>query len=45
LIVDNLYAGAALPTSYVIDDKQVLRQTYMGRIPAQAWDDIADLLP
>ena len=45
LIVDNLYAGAVLPTSYVIDEKQVLRHTYMGRIPAQAWDDIADLLP
>ena len=45
LIADSLYTGTALPTSFVIDDKQLLRQTYMGRIPAQAWDDIADLLP
>ena len=45
LIADSLYSGTTLPTSYVIDDKQVLRHTYMGRIPAQAWDDIADLLP
>lgn len=45
LIVDSLYANTVLPTSFVIDDKQTLRQTYMGRIPAQAWDDIADLLP
>lgn len=45
LSLDNLYANSALPTSFVIDDKQVLRHTYIGRIPAQAWDDIADLLP
>ncbi len=45
LAVDNLYAGSALPVSYVIDDKQTLRHSYMGRIPPQAWDDIADLLP
>jgi peroxiredoxin len=42
---DSLYKGAALPTSYLIDDKQMLRQTYVGRIPAEAWNDIADLLP
>lgn len=45
LSIDNLYANSALPTSFVLDDKQQLRHTYMGRIPAQAWDDIADLLP
>jgi peroxiredoxin len=42
---DSLYKGSALPTSYVIDEKQVLRHTYLGRIPSDAWNDIADLLP
>jgi peroxiredoxin len=45
LVTDNLYANTTLPISFAIDDKQVLRHTYIGRIPAQAWDDIADLLP
>ncbi len=45
LIADSLYTGTGLPTSFLIDDKQALRQTYMGRIPAEAWNDIADLLP
>jgi peroxiredoxin len=45
LIADSLYTGTGHPTSFLVDDKQVLRQTYMGRIPAEAWNDIADLLP
>lgn len=45
LSLDNLYNNSALPTSFVIDDKQTLRHTYMGRIPPEAWDNIAELLP
>ena len=42
---DRLSRPGQLPASYVVDTKGVLRFSYLGRIPAKAWDDIADLMP
>jgi thiol-disulfide isomerase/thioredoxin len=45
---DNLNTAsltrAQLPLAFVIDKKGKPVKRYQGRIPAQAWDDIADLL-
>jgi peroxiredoxin len=45
LSVDNLYKNERLPSTFVLDNQQMLKHSYIGRIPANAWDDIADLLP
>ncbi len=45
LALNNLYKNERLPSSFVLDSQQILKHTYVGRIPANAWDDIADLLP
>lgn len=41
---DNLGKPAQLPATYVIDKTGKLVERYQGRIPAEAWDKIADLL-
>ncbi len=43
--IDSLYQSERLPTSYIIDGQKALKRSYVGRIPAEAWDDIAELLP
>jgi cytochrome oxidase Cu insertion factor (SCO1/SenC/PrrC family) len=45
LAVDSLYQNEHLPTSFLVDSQQVLKRTYVGRIPPEAWDDIAELIP
>lgn len=41
---DNLGKQAQLPATYVIDKSGRVVERYQGRIPAEAWDKIADLL-
>lgn len=41
---DNLGQHAQLPAGYLIDKSGKVVERYMGRIPAEAWDRIADLL-
>ncbi len=41
---DNLGKPGQLPATYVIDKAGRVAQRYQGRIPAEAWDKIADLL-
>jgi peroxiredoxin len=41
---DNLGRPAQLPSTYVIDKGGKVVEHYQGRIPAEAWDRIADLL-
>jgi cytochrome oxidase Cu insertion factor (SCO1/SenC/PrrC family) len=45
---DNIRASQIplkqLPVSYLIDKQGKIAAIYKGRIPAQAWDDIAELL-
>ena len=41
---DNLGAHAQLPAGYLIDKSGKIVERYVGRIPAEAWDRIADLL-
>lgn len=41
---DNLGTPARLPATYVIDKRGVVVERYEGRVPAEAWDRIADLL-
>jgi peroxiredoxin len=41
---DNLGKHAQLPATYLIDKTGKIVERYMGRIPAEAWDKIADLL-
>ncbi len=45
LAIDSLYQNERLPTSFLLDSQQVLKRTYVGRIPPEAWDDIAELIP
>jgi len=42
---DNFPARLSIPTAFLIDAKGQLVETYVGRIPAEAWDRIAELLP
>ena len=42
---DNFPARLSMPTAFLIDTKGRIVQTYVGRIPAEAWDQIAALLP
>jgi thiol-disulfide isomerase/thioredoxin len=41
---DNLGNHAQLPAAYLIDKSGKLVERYVGRIPLEAWDRIADLL-
>lgn len=41
---DNLGAHAQLPAAYLIDKSGKVVERYVGRIPPEAWDRIADLL-
>jgi len=45
LAIDTSYDGERLPASFVLDREMFLKHSYIGRIPADAWDDIAELLP
>ena len=41
---DNLGKHAQLPSAYLVDKTGKIVERYTGRIPAEAWDKIADLL-
>ena len=41
---DNLGKHAQLPAAYLVDKTGTIVERYVGRIPAEAWDKIADLL-
>lgn len=41
---DNLGAHVQLPAGYLIDKSGKIVERYVGRIPPEAWDRIADLL-
>ncbi|MFM9899385.1 MAG: TlpA family protein disulfide reductase [Polaromonas sp.] len=41
---DNLGTHAQLPAAYLLDKSGSVVERYTGRIPADAWDRIADLL-
>lgn len=41
---DNLGQHAQLPAAYLIDKSGKIVERYVGRIPPEAWDRIADLL-
>ena len=41
---DNLGKHAQLPSAYLVDKTGKIVERYVGRIPAEAWDKIADLL-
>lgn len=41
---DNLGKHAQLPAAYLIDKSGKIVERYVGRIPSEAWDRIADLL-
>ena len=42
---DNFPVRLSMPTAFLIDAKGRIVETYVGRIPAEAWDRIAELLP
>ena len=37
--------GARLPVTLVFDREGVLKERHEGRVPAEVWDSVADLLP
>ena len=41
---DNLGLHAQLPAGYLVDKSGKIVERYLGRIPPEAWDRIADLL-
>jgi hypothetical protein len=41
---DNLGKHAMLPAAYLLDKTGKVVERYVGRIPPEAWDKIADLL-
>jgi peroxiredoxin len=41
---DNLGKHVQLPAAYLVDKSGKIVERYVGRIPAEAWDRIADLL-
>ena len=45
LLIDQLYRPGRLPASFLIDAQGVLQYSHFGRIPPEAWDQIAELLP
>jgi thiol-disulfide isomerase/thioredoxin len=42
---DNFPTRLSMPTAFLIDARGRIVETYVGRIPAEAWDRIAELLP
>lgn len=42
--IDSMERPSQLPSAYLVDAQGRLVERYMGRIPAQAWDRIAELL-
>jgi thiol-disulfide isomerase/thioredoxin len=42
---DGFGVPPRLPVAYLIDPKGQVVETFVGRIPAAAWDRIADLMP
>ena len=41
---DNLGKPAQLPAAFLVDKTGKVIERYVGRIPPEAWDQIADLL-
>jgi peroxiredoxin len=41
---DSLGVKAQLPATFIVGKTGRVEKTYFGRIPAEAWDEIADLL-
>ena len=41
---DSFGAKSLLPATFIINKNGQVEKTYTGRIPPEAWDDIADLL-
>lgn len=41
---DSFGAKSLLPATFIINKNGRVEKTYTGRIPPEAWDDIADLL-
>ncbi len=41
---DSFGAQGVLPATYLINKSGAVEKSYLGRIPAEAWDDMADLL-
>lgn len=41
---DNLGPQTMLPATFIINKSGRVEKSYVGRIPPEAWDDIADLL-
>jgi len=37
--------NARLPVTLIFDDQGVLKARHEGRVPAEVWDEVADLLP
>lgn len=42
---DGFGSPARLPAAFVIDAKGAIAERFVGRVPAEAWDRIADLIP
>ncbi len=42
--IDNLGKHATLPVAYLLNKEGKVVERYVGRIPAEAWDKISDLL-
>jgi thiol-disulfide isomerase/thioredoxin len=42
---DNFGVPARQPAAYLVDPQGRVAETFVGRIPPEAWDRIADLLP
>lgn len=42
---DNFPARLSMPTAFLVDTTGRIVETYVGRIPTEAWDRIAELLP
>ncbi len=46
VVRDSMYQNStALPQTFLVDSQGNLKNTYVGRIPPQAWDQVAELLP
>lgn len=42
--LDNFGAVGVLPATYLVDKKGRVAHSFHGRVPAEAWDHVADLL-
>lgn len=45
LTTDNLFRAGQLPLSFIVDTSGIVQHMHVGRIPPEAWDQIAELLP